>query len=161
MESETEKLEREGPICSKNKKKCSTRRSGCSTATTRAFFARRTPVPDELRVVVASLAPTSSVYVRVLTAGTSSDVHDYHSPALLASKVIATVTDEQGDVAATLVEVASVTVSTGTYAAYKLTLARVVTPTEIGGISVRGSGTVVRVGARVKFFCVYFSGSWA
>jgi hypothetical protein len=100
------------------------------------FSATDTAVPDELRVVVASLAPTSSLYVRVLTAGTSNDVHDYHNRALLASKVVATVTDEQGSVAATLVSVASVTVSAGTYDAYKLTLARAVTPTEIAGVSV-------------------------
>jgi hypothetical protein len=100
------------------------------------FCATDTSAPDELRVVVASLAPTSSLYVRVLTAGVSNDVHDYHSRALLAAKVTAVVTDEQGDVASTQVEVASVTVSTGTYAAYKLTLERAVTPTEIGGIYV-------------------------
>ena len=100
------------------------------------FCSTDTAVPDELRVVVASLAPTSSLYVRVLTAGTPNDVHDYHSRALLAAKVSASVTDAEGVVEATLVEVASVTVASGTYAAYKLTLARAVTPTEIGGVSV-------------------------
>ncbi len=114
---------------------------GVFQATEGIFCATDTAVPDELRVVVASLAPTSSLYVRVLTAGAANDVHDYHSPALLAAKVTAIVTDEQGDVAATLVEVASVTVSTGTYAAYKLTLERPVTPTELSSLSVLSSSS--------------------
>jgi hypothetical protein len=100
------------------------------------FSATDTAVPDELRVVVASLAPTSSLYVRVLTAGAANDVHDYHNQTLLASKVSATVTDGQGAVAATLVTVARVTVASGTYAAYALTLAREVVPTEITAVSV-------------------------
>jgi hypothetical protein len=100
------------------------------------FCATDAAVPDELRVVVASLEPTSNLYVRVLTAGVSNDVHDYHNRALLASKVAATVTDAGGSVAATLVAVASVTVASGTYAAYALTLARSVTPTELSSVSV-------------------------
>ena len=109
---------------------------GVFQATEGIFCATDTAVPDELRVVVASLAPTSSVYVRVLTAGAPNDVHDYHNRTLLASKVTATVADAEGEVAATLVEVASVTVASGTYAAYKLTLARAVVPTEISAVSV-------------------------
>ena len=109
---------------------------GVFQATEGLFCATDTAVPDELRVVVASLAPTSSVNVRVLTAGVSNDVHDYHSPALLASKVTVSVTDAEGSVAATLVSVAQVTVASGTYVAYALTLARAVLPTEISSVSV-------------------------
>ena len=109
---------------------------GVFQATEGAFCATDTAVPDELRVVVGSaLAPTSSLYVRVLTAGTPNDAHDYHNPTLLAAKVSATVTDAQGEVAA-VVAVEQVTVASGTYAAYKLALARAVVPTEITAVSV-------------------------
>jgi hypothetical protein len=110
---------------------------GVFQATEGIFCATDASVPDELRVVVASaLAPTASLSVRVLTAGAANDVHDYHNQTLLASKVTASVTDAQGTVAATLVSVAPVTVASGTYAAYALTLARAVTPTEITAVSV-------------------------
>ena len=39
--------------------------------------------------------------MRVLTAGDANDVHDYHNRALLAQKVVASVTDGEGTVAAT------------------------------------------------------------
>ena len=110
---------------------------GVFQATEGIFCATDASVPDELRVVVASaLAPTASLSVRVLTAGAANDVHDYHNQTLLASKVTASVTDAQGTVAATLVSVAPVTVASGTYAAYALTLARAVIPTEIAAVSV-------------------------
>ena len=122
---------------------------GVFQATEGIFCGTDTAVPDELRVVVGSaLAPTSTVHVRVLTAGTPNDVHDYHNPTLLAAKVTATVTDAQGEVAAT-VAVEQVTVASGTYAAYKLTLARSVVPTEISAVSVLSpyvAGTMATTG---------------
>jgi hypothetical protein len=102
-----------------------------------AFVSREPALPDELRVVVAGAASaTATVHVRVLTRGAGNDVHDYHNPALLATKVAVTVSDAQGPVAATAVEVASVGVFSGTYAAYKVTLARAVVPSEIVAVSV-------------------------
>jgi hypothetical protein len=95
------------------------------------------PAPDELRVVFESALATSTAYVRVLTAGVANDVHDYHNRALLAQRVVASVTDGGGTVAATDIDVQSVSVATGTYAAYKLTLARAVTPSEVVGVTVQ------------------------
>jgi hypothetical protein len=100
------------------------------------FCATEATVPDELRVVVASaLAPTTTVHVRVLTSGVSNDVHDYHNHTLLSQRVVASLADAEGTVAAT-VAVESVTVAAGTFDAYKLTLARAVIPTEITSVSV-------------------------
>jgi hypothetical protein len=92
--------------------------------------------PDELRVVFESALATSTAYVRVLSAGVANDVHDYHNRALLAQKVVASVTDGEGTVDATDIDVRSVSVATGTYAAYRLTLARAVTPSEVTSVSV-------------------------
>jgi hypothetical protein len=106
------------------------------TDTEGIFCATEATVPDELRVVVASaLAPTTTVHVRVLTSGVSNDVHDYHNQTLLSQRVVASLADAEGMVAAT-VAVESVTVAAGTFDAYKLTLARAVTPTEITSVSV-------------------------
>jgi hypothetical protein len=100
------------------------------------FCATEATVPDELRVVVASaLAPTTTVHVRVLTSGVSNDVHDYHNQTLLSQRVVASLADAEGTVAAT-VAVGSVTVAAGTFYAYSLTLARAVVPTEITSVSV-------------------------
>lgn len=93
--------------------------------------------PDELRVVVPlALLPTTVVHVRVLTASVSNDVHNYHNQGLLASKVVVTVTDRAGVVASTGVAVQTVTVGAGAYAAYAVTLARAVAPSEITAVSV-------------------------
>lgn len=91
------------------------------------FCVASAAAPDELRVVFESALAASTVYVRVLTAGVANDVHDYHNSALLAQKVVASVTDGEGTVAATHIEVQSVSVAAGTYYAYKLTLALGVT----------------------------------
>ena len=111
--------------------------SGTFQATGGVFCVADAAVPDELRVVFESTAATSTVYVRVLTAGDANDVHDYHNRALLAQKVVASVTDGEGTVAATDIDVKSVSVATGTYDAYKLTLARAVTPSEVVGVTVQ------------------------
>jgi hypothetical protein len=93
------------------------------------FCATDTAVPDELRVVVASLAPTSSVYVRVLTAGTGNDVSNPHNADLLAARVVeSSVTDGAGVVAVQRVTVESAIVASGTFAMYRLQLARSVVP---------------------------------
>ena len=99
------------------------------------FCVANVAAPDELRVVFESALATSTVYVRVLTAGVANDVHDYHNSALLAQKVVASVTDGEGTVAATHIEVQSVSVAAGTYYAYKLTLARAVTPSAVVGVT--------------------------
>jgi hypothetical protein len=106
------------------------------TDTEGIFCATEATVPDELRVVVASaLAPTTTVHVRVLTSGVSNDVHDYHNQTLLSQRVVASLADAEGTVAAT-VTVESVTVAAGTFYSYKLTLARAMVPTEITSVSV-------------------------
>ena len=104
---------------------------------TGTFVATDAPEPDSLRVVVTSLAPTSTVYLRVLTAGVPNTIVDFHNPALLATKVgVASVTDASGTVLATSVSVAPVSVPSGAYTAYKLTLARTVEPATIVGASI-------------------------
>jgi hypothetical protein len=106
-------------------------------ATSGGFYTTTVTAPDELRVVFESALATNTAYVRVLTAGDANDVHDYHNKELLAQMVVASVTDGEGTVAARDIDVASVSTATGTYAAYKLTLARQVTPSEVVGVTVQ------------------------
>jgi hypothetical protein len=110
---------------------------GTFEATNGIFSCIDSVAPDELRVVVAlALSPTLAVHVRVLTNSVPNNVHDYHNHDLLASHVAVTVTDAQGVVASTAVAVQTVTVNGGTYAAYAVTLARSVVPSEIIAVSV-------------------------
>jgi hypothetical protein len=111
---------------------------GTYTATTGGkFVATELSMPDELRVVVPLASSASaSLHVRVLTKGVANDVHSYNNAALLATKVAVTVGDGQGAVLATLVEVKSVGIYSGTYMAYKVTLPRAVIPSEILYVSV-------------------------
>ena len=110
---------------------------GTFEATNGIFSCINSVAPDELRVVVAlALSPTLAVHVRVLTQSVPNNVHDYHNPDLLASHVAVTVTDALGAVASTAVAVQNVTVGGATYAAYAVTLARPVVPSEITAVSV-------------------------